>query len=357
MSRRVVEKLCTKKVCVDFLAPGLKAGNGKRCIRICLRVNCLSVPPEWQPYCHTIAASLSLLKHDQIGRDNRLLGQSEWQNESSPNFSRMFVPNLAPNFPRIFRGVFVLSFPGNGDQKHFHQKSLPFFNTKFPGNYATNDSQCFRREGKVTFASTVSALAIGATSCCHPGRHAHVVTLCLLTPCLNLSHSGPSLFRRPLKTTFVRSGKTDPVQFNRAFQIGPFWLVKWAFCKQFSPLRYRIFRSLEKGKFVFQTSLSETPFKPDRVSFCTPNFDMTTLIFSTGGCPSYPFYSSKRGPWYPVFRENPSREVATEDHSSSNPPKGNPPDLKTKVDVSKVDVKGFPNFVNSNKISEKSSCP
>ena len=73
-------------------------------------------------------------------------------------------------------------------------------------------------------------------------------------------------------------------------------------------------------------------------------FDTTTLTFSTGGCPSYPFnfYSFKRGPWYPVFCENPSREVATKDHSSSNPPKGNPPDLKTKVDVSKVNVKGFP---------------
>ena len=74
-------------------------------------------------------------------------------------------------------------------------------------------------------------------------------------------------------------------------------------------------------------------------------FDMTTLIFSTGGCHSYPFYSFKRGPWYPVFRENPSREVATKDHSSSNPLKGNPLDLKTKVDVNKVDVKGFPNNI------------
>ena len=74
---------------------------------------------------------------------------------------------------------------------------------------------------------------------------------------------------------------------------------------------------------------------------------MTTLIFSTGGCPSYPFYSFKRGPWYPVFRENTSREVATKDHFSSNPPKGNPPDLKTKVDVSKVDVKGFPSKVSA----------
>ena len=74
-------------------------------------------------------------------------------------------------------------------------------------------------------------------------------------------------------------------------------------------------------------------------------FDMTTLIFSAGGCPSYPFYSFERGPgalfsW--LVTENPSREVATKDHSSSNPLKGNSADLKTKVDVSKVDVKGFP---------------
>ena len=79
-------------------------------------------------------------------------------------------------------------------------------------------------------------------------------------------------------------------------------------------------------------------------------FDMTTLTFSTGGCPSCPFYSFTRGPWYPVFCENPSREVATKDHSSSNPPKGNPPDLKTNVDVSKVDVKGFPHVAHQQKI-------
>ena len=90
-------------------------------------------------------------------------------------------------------------------------------------------------------------------------------------------------------------------------------------------------------------------------SFCfkrplKTTFDMTTLIFSTGGCPSYPFYPFKRGPWYLflwVLTENPSREVATKDHLSSNPRKGNPPDLKTKVDASKVDVKGFPIVVPS----------
>ena len=74
-------------------------------------------------------------------------------------------------------------------------------------------------------------------------------------------------------------------------------------------------------------------------------FDMTTLIFSAGGCPSYPFYSFKRGPWYPVFRENSSREVATK---ARTPQRGTPPDLKTKVDVSKVDVKGFPTLSRGN---------
>ena len=43
--------------------------------------------------------------------------------------------------------------------------------------------------------------------------------------------------------------------------------------------------------------------------------------------------------------ENPSREDATKDHASPNPWKEKPLDLKTKVDVSKVDVKGFPNHV------------
>ena len=56
-------------------------------------------------------------------------------------------------------------------------------------------------------------------------------------------------------------------------------------------------------------------------------FDMTTLIFSTRGCPSYPFYSFQRGLWYPFFlwlvTENPSREVATKDEFE--PTKGEPP--------------------------------
>ena len=49
---------------------------------------------------------------------------------------------------------------------------------------------------------------------------------------------------------------------------------------------------------------------------------MTTLVMSTGGCASYPCYSFKlKRALVPFFSwlltENPSREVATEDHSSN----------------------------------------
>ena len=40
-------------------------------------------------------------------------------------------------------------------------------------------------------ANTVSALAVGATCYCHPGRQASVVTPCLLTLCLNLPDLEP----------------------------------------------------------------------------------------------------------------------------------------------------------------------
>ena len=46
--------------------------------------------------------------------------------------------------------------------------------------------------------------------------------------------------------------KTDPVQFKGRSK-------QWVFCKQFSPLRYKTFRSLEKGEVVFQKSLDPKP--------------------------------------------------------------------------------------------------
>ena len=69
-------------------------------------------------------------------------------------------------------------------------------------------------------------------------------------------------------------------------------------------------------------------------------FDMTTLIFSTAGFkrhPRYPFFS-----W--LVTENPFQG-------------GSPLNLKTKVDVSKVDVKGFPTITNpQRKLESAGSC-
>ena len=41
-----------------------------------------------------------------------------------------------------------------------------------------------------SLASTLSAPRVAATSCCDPGRHANVITPCLLAPCLNVPYLG-----------------------------------------------------------------------------------------------------------------------------------------------------------------------
>ena len=49
------------------------------------------------------------------------------------------------------------------------------------------------------------------------------------------------------------------------------------FCRQIFPLRYRTSiteNRRKKCKFVFQRSLFKTPFQPNRVSSCTPNYHM-----------------------------------------------------------------------------------
>ena len=61
------------------------------------------------------------------------------------------------------------------------------------------------------------------------------------------------------------------------------------------------FISLEKGKFVFQKSLSETPFKPDRVSFCTRKMKIGGYRFQT---------SSVAKPWSVVSKVGPELTLA-----------------------------------------------
>ena len=76
-------------------------------------------------------------------------------------------------------------------------------------------------------------------------------------------------------------------------------------CKQFSPFRYRTFISLERGKFVFQESLSGTPFKTGpgqffalpiglvklSLGFSKPRFWGTQVVH-----PRFPWFSSLKSP-------------------------------------------------------------
>ena len=74
----------------------------------------------------------------------------------------------------------------------------------------------------------------------------------------------------------VKSMPNSPVR--RGGRRGGFEGGVWGACAKKTPHKYRIFITLEKGTFVFQKSLSETPLKPDRVSFCTPNIGLARLL-------------------------------------------------------------------------------
>ena len=96
---------------------------------------------------------------------------------------------------------------------------------------------------------------------------------------------------------------------------------------------------------IFQEATKDH-FWHDHFDFLVPGGAPRTLFIPLKGALATLFS------W--LVTENPSREVATKDHFASNPRKWNPPDLKTKVDVSKVDVKGFPNFEDAKSIKNTS---
>ena len=65
---------------------------------------------------------------------------------SVPNFA----PNFAPNFPRILRGLFVLRFVGDGDQKKFTKNPRHFSMQNSPGKHEKIFTKFFWRAGKLT---------------------------------------------------------------------------------------------------------------------------------------------------------------------------------------------------------------
>ena len=84
------------------------------------------------------------------------------------------------------------------------------------------------------------------------------------------------------------SGKTDPVEFRGGFLTGPFLLIKWAFCKQFSPLRYRIFISSKMTNLSFKRPSPK------------PHLEQTGSVFAPPKCKlTWRWQSVRcRSPWF-----------------------------------------------------------
>ena len=80
-----------------------------------------------------------------------LIRSEKLQNESFPNFSN-FYPEFCPEFcsefsPNILRS-FRASFRGRRWPEKIHQKSLPFFNAKFPGKFEEKIHKNFLESGQ-----------------------------------------------------------------------------------------------------------------------------------------------------------------------------------------------------------------
>ena len=95
-----------------------------------------------------------------------LLRSGKLQNESFPiflNFRPEFCPEFCseifPNFSRTFRAL----FRGRRRPEKIHQKSLPFFNAKFPGKHEKNIH-------KILLETRQSNTILLTPSCCQENR-------------------------------------------------------------------------------------------------------------------------------------------------------------------------------------------
>ena len=85
-------------------------------------------------------------------------GQKSCRTKVSRIF-RIFVPNFAlnfaPNFSRISRGLFVLRFVGDGDQKKFTKNPCHFSMQNSQANTKKIFTKFFWRAGKVTYFGVI----------------------------------------------------------------------------------------------------------------------------------------------------------------------------------------------------------
>ena len=102
-----------------------------------------------------------------------------------------------------------------------------------------------------SLASTPSAPRVAATSYCHPGRHANVITPCLLTPCLNAPKSWAKFLGQ----------KSCRTKVSRIFRI-----FVPNFAPNFAPNFPRIFRGLFVLRFVGNGDQKKFTKNPRRFS-------------------------------------------------------------------------------------------
>ena len=87
----------------------------------------------------------------RFGKTARFTRSEKLQNEASPNFLD-FRPEFCPEFcsefyPNCSRS-FRASFCGKRRPEKIHQKSPPFFNAKFPGNFESKFHKSFLESGQ-----------------------------------------------------------------------------------------------------------------------------------------------------------------------------------------------------------------
>ena len=146
------------------------------------------------------------------------------QNESSPNFSNFrpeFCPEFCSEFSPNFSGSFRASFRGKRRPEKIHQKSPPFFNTKFPGKHEKNIHKMFLESRQSKFLGSSPEVLFPDPFWTLPGFRALRAweTLCGAGPILNVyinmncNYMFVKRLLRNLPETFQ-----EPISFLRTFR-------------------------------------------------------------------------------------------------------------------------------------------
>ena len=153
-----------------------------------------------------------------------IVRSEKWQNESSPNFPNFcpefppeFCSEFSPNFSRSFRAL----FPRKQRPEKIHQKSPPFFNAKFPGNYEKIIHKIFLESRQSKRSVSEKGVVTKGVWKKKPGLLQHVLTVLVFWPWVlllpRLPPSSQSLRLFPLASILLH---------------GPLDICAWICCLQ-----------------------------------------------------------------------------------------------------------------------------